>query len=439
MKKLLMLAGAGAAFAAGAFEVENVTACQRWPWNSCIDIDYEITGAAAGDQYAVDVTATYAGGTKTVVGKTYKSDPVAVPGSNRLTWDFGADAAGVKANDLRISVKATPFDDKSEVYCVIDVSGGKNATKYPVRYVREAPVHTPNCTTDVCKLTEIWLRRVHPASRDFTVYSWRTPSASNDSIYSRLTKDYYIGVFEITQQQWYLMTGNWPSAYSNLAWRATRPMDRFYTELLFGSGGWQWPDVKTAKADSLLDKLQKKTGLMTLNLPTETQYHFALTAGPTKGSEMYRYKDPNGKVYAADEIMRYAGNRGDDWTDTTVGPNSGTACVGTYKPNNFGLYDMMGNVSEQFLDPYVAAGVNMNAYLAEHGYELPLTDFAGIPRDDTLLFNRWDADKVRATSCYGLGVGKDYMTLWHRTTCYTGYCFDGKNGARGLRLCVTCE
>ena len=438
MKKLLMLAGMGATMAAGAFEVENVTACQRWPWNSCIDIDYEITGAKAGDQYAVDVTATYAGGTKTVVGKTYRSDPVAVPGSNRLTWDFGADAAGVKANDLRISVKATPFDDKSEVYCVIDVSGGKNATKYPVRYVRTAPVHTPNCTTDVCKLTEIWLRRVHPASRDFTVYSWRTPSASNDSIYSRLTKDYYIGVFEITQQQWYQINGDWPSYFSNLTWRATRPMDRFYTSLWFGGDGWRWPDVKTAKANSLQDKMQKKTGLMTLNLPTEAQYHFAMTAGPTKGSEMYRYKDPNGKVYDADKIMRYADNRS-SW-DTAGGPvSNGTACVGSYLPNNYGLYDMMGNASEQYLDPSIPFGQKMNEYLAEHGYELPLTDFSGIPRDDTLLFNSWTADKVRAASNYDCSVSAAYMTLWARTVAYTSYPYDGKNGARGLRLCVTCE
>ena len=118
----------GMVLAADAFEVQNVTARQRWPWNSLIDIEYVIDGAAAGDEFTVDVTATYDGGTKTIVGKTYKTDPVAVPGTNSLVWDFGVDAgAGVKAADLRISVMATPFTDASKVYCVIDLSGGKDA------------------------------------------------------------------------------------------------------------------------------------------------------------------------------------------------------------------------------------------------------------------------------------------------------------------------
>jgi len=431
---LIGLASCAAVWTAGAFEVQNVTARQRWPWNSLIDIDYEIASAAAGDAFAIDVTATYDGGTKTIVGRTYKSDPVGAPGSNRLVWDFGADAAGVKAADLRVSVTASPLDDKSEVYCVIDVAGGKDATKYPVRYTRQAPVHTPNCTTDVCKLTEIWLRRIHPASRDFTIASWRTPADDNNSYYVRLSKDYYIGVFEVTQQQWFQLTGDWPSALSNKAWRATRPFDKYYPALLFGNNGWKWPDDKSLKANCLLDKMRRKTGLGTLNLPTEAQWMFAETAGPTKGSEMYRYKDPNGRVYDAAEIMRYKDNAGtvtDGMEDATVG----SACVGSYAPNNFGLYDMLGNVGEDCLDPRAPLD-KMKKYYQDNGVAFPIMDPEGLPQATAKELN---GDTMRVASGYSYLSPTTYMTLWHRGSAYTDYCSDSKFGGRGIRLCITCE
>lgn len=362
MKSLIAVTVMGAAFAAGAFEVQNVTARQRWPWNSLIDIEYVIDGAAAGDEFTVDVTATYDGGTKTIVGKTYKTDPVAVPGSNRLVWDFGADAAaGVKAADLRISVTATPFTDASKVYCVIDLSGGKDATEYPVRYTREDPVHTPKDTNDVCKLTELWMKRVHPAGRAFIMGNWRTPTDGNDDYYARLTKDYYIAIFETTQQQWFQLTGKWVSQCSNELWRATRPLDWFYTERLFGSSGWKWPDDKTLKSGCVLDNLRKRSGLATINLPTETQWQFAVCAGPTGGAELQRYRDPNGKEYSIADIARTKENAG------TFGVgmgdlDNGSAAVGSYKPNNFGLYDMLGNVAEDCLDPFMSAA-NAKSYL----------------------------------------------------------------------------
>ena len=36
--------------------------------------------------------------------------------------------------------------------------------------------------------------------------------------------------------------------------------------------------------------------------------------------------------------------------DATVGPENATAIVGSYRPNDFGLYDMFGNVGEFCLD-----------------------------------------------------------------------------------------
>jgi len=432
-KALLSVCSFAAALSLQAFEVQNVSARSRWPWNGLIDVDYEITGAKAGEAFAIDVNATYSNGVHKLVGRTYKSEPVAGPGQNRIVWDFGTDCPNVVAPDMRISVTATPFGDKTDVYCVIDVSGGKDAAKYPVRYTTTGPVHTPNCTTDVCKLTEIWLKRIRPAGRDFTVGNFRTPADDNESYYTRLTKDYYIGVFETTQQQWFQLAGTWPSQCSNVLWRATRPLDKFYTDLLYGSDGWKWPDSTTLKANCLLDKLRTKTGLATLNLPTEAQWQFAETAGPTKGSEIYRYRDPNGKEYAIGEIARYSGNSG-DFQDGMGDLDNGSASVGCYKPNNFGLYDMLGNVGEDCVDPFAK---NLKTYYQGKGASFPIVDPIGIPQDDAKASNGGD---LRATTrTIGWRSSSEYNTIWYRSGARTSYSSDSSIASRGFRFCVTCE
>ena len=84
------------------------------------------------------------------------------PPSNRVSWDFGRDYPNVKENDVVFSVATFPLsEDDKPTYMVIDVSAGKDAANWPVRYTSEPPQHTPGCLTDKCKLSEIWLRRVH--------------------------------------------------------------------------------------------------------------------------------------------------------------------------------------------------------------------------------------------------------------------------------------
>ena len=53
---------------------------------------------------------------------------------------------------------------------------------------------------------------------------------------------------------------------------------------------------------------------------------------------------------------RYKNNSGDDSTDkgSSLSTNDATAVVGTYMPNRWGLYDMLGNVYEMTLDWCVA-------------------------------------------------------------------------------------
>ncbi|MBR3923451.1 MAG: hypothetical protein IKJ45_10065, partial [Kiritimatiellae bacterium] len=165
MKKLLILAAvsAAAALTEAAVTITGVDARQRWPWNGLVDVDFTITGAAAGEAFAIDLSAAYAGGDKKIAAYTYETEPIAGNGSHRITWNMGRDYPEFRAEDLRISVTATPFSADTPIYMVIDLSGGKDAVRYPVRYTTTAPViHNPSenlqaALADKCRTSELWL------------------------------------------------------------------------------------------------------------------------------------------------------------------------------------------------------------------------------------------------------------------------------------------
>jgi formylglycine-generating enzyme required for sulfatase activity len=94
-----------------------------------------------------------------------------------------------------------------------------------------------------------------------------------------------------------------------------------------------------------MDKLRKKTGLA-FDLPTEAQREYACRAGTTKALHndtdlMSTTSDTNVDILAC-----YFYNGG----------SNGHATVGSYLPNNWGLYDMHGNIWNWCLDWYDVYG-----------------------------------------------------------------------------------
>ena len=434
MKRCLIgLYAAMACNAVSAFTVTDITARQRWPWTNVVDVDFTIGEANVADTFRIEVKAQYAGADREIEAKTFVSDPVVKAGKGRVSWAIGEDCPGFKAEDVRIAVTAVPFTSLTPVYMVIDLSKGKDAESYPVRYTTKDPVHTPN-SEDACKMTQLWLRRIKADGTPFVMGGKAIPADNNNNFYAKLTKDYYIGVFETTQQQWFQLTGEWPGYQSNVTWRATRPLDNYYAKLMFTESNYKWPDVQEPVSGSLLKKLRNKTGLGTLNLPTEAQWQHAACAGATS---VDRYLDSDGNQYALADIARNiksAGGSSAAYGDGLCGPDKGSACVGTYKPNAFGLYDMLGNVMEDCLDPYVAAE-KLKAYYVEKGYTFPLENPVGIPRADAMALN---SDTLRVTGRGG-SYKMENITLWTRGSYYQNYAGDDKPCARGMRFCVTCE
>lgn len=217
-----------------------------------------------------------------------------------------------------------------KTYCVIDVSGGTSAANYPVTYLDSVPI---GGWGDEYKITKILLRRIEPGEVKL-----------GDAKPVALTKPFYMGVFEVTQKQYSLVTGNNPSKYKG----DMRPVEYVSWNTIRGnSDTYNWPTVTTVDPNSFIGKLQAKTGL-NFDLPTEAQWEYACRAGTTSNFNNGGSSDDDLEIDGDLEILgRYCNNSEDG-----KGGYGEHTTVGSYFPNAWGLYDMHGNVFEWCLDWY---------------------------------------------------------------------------------------
>lgn len=347
--------------------INNVVVRQRWPWSRLVDIDYVLEGDPANK---MDIQVTAKDGS---VPLDLPPDSLSghlhdvTPGPRRIIFDPTKTAYTNSQMLTQFSVTLQPAP--VPLYMIVDLTkavGADGQIEYV--YPGDARLETYGrftnvwfgVTNDVYKTDKLVLRRVAAGSVKMGGYADVT-----------LTKPFYAGVFEMTQRQYErvmdLAAGSNPSYFNNSSCYAKRPVECCsYTDLRGSSNDMpsvNWPVTGSyVKPTSVMGILRSKTGISDFDLPTEAQWEYLCRAGTTTrfndGDANANTDGDNAKTNAwMNALGRYKYNGGFNfdggtfaWPFKTCTESSGTAWVGTYLPNNWGIYDAHGNIWEWALD-----------------------------------------------------------------------------------------
>ena len=307
-----------------------------------------------------EVTVSYTLNTRAIVTlsvETNRIDDVWEPIGDEKLWYVSGDAnkvveAGARKlvwlphkawpnniitdSKIRIGVKAWALDCPPEIMAV-DLKAANTVNYYSSAAALPGGVQDKRYKTDVLVLRHI------PAAN--VTWTMGAPEGElgrgNNEVAHQVTlgADYWIGVYEITQRQYEILTGKKQGYFSNPNYYATRPADCVSYDSIVSDSGF-------------IGLLRKRSGITGFTLPTEAQWEFACRAG--EGAALYngqnlsdKYEDANVGLLAR---YRYNSGESDAMAPADSGPELGSAPVGSYEPNAWGLYDMLGNVMEWCLD-----------------------------------------------------------------------------------------
>ena len=373
-------------FTAHGAVIEQVIVRQQWPWSTDVKVEYKVSGVTSpvnigvrafngneeldSSRLEASITGDRFGISKDGVG-SFVIDPVKA---------FGTASVALANFKVKLSLAEATANINEVIYKVFDLSTGacKDITRadffngkvedgdYVTDYTSlnsRALTPTFDMVGDVLiwtgvtnnvkyKTTHLVMRKIPAANKVWRMGAlpaetgYRPATETNHLV--KLTRDYYMGVFEITQKQYTLLVGNNPSTGTSAEDADIRPANKVqYGRETADNNNTAWQAVK---------KIRTKTGNSSFCLPTSAQWEFACRAGSAAG--LY-----SGRTISSGGL--WSGNDGDVTILGWFAGNASSAihAVGLKLPNAFGLYDTLGNVWEWTQDKYT----ENDAYVATFG------------------------------------------------------------------------
>jgi len=140
-----------------------------------------------------------------------------------------------------------------------------------------------------------------------------------------ISKDYYLQTTEVTRKQWVDVLGADPSPFRNCGEQC--PVSRVE---------YEWVQL-------FIEKLNKQDSKFNYRLPTEAEWEYAARAGTKTPFHTGKCLDPSYSNF----------NQVHEYSDCPKGERATQPLpVASFKPNQWGLYDMHGNVWEMVNDFY---------------------------------------------------------------------------------------
>jgi len=235
---------------------------------------------------------------------------------------------GASKNDAQKSpviAKEVPAEVKHPALLVapFDAPAAKNARRQWADHLKR-----PGEVANVIGMT---LALIPPGEFHMGSADPRMPNDARPVHRVRVTKPFYLGVYEVSQAEFQQIMGVNPS--------------HFHDDPRLPVESITWDDVQKfiGKLNAMPE--EKQAG-RAYRLPTEAEWEYACRAGT---ETLFSFGD----VITTNQANFDSQRRIQGWFDIPKGLRMGRSTrVGSYAPNAFGLYDMYGNVCEGVADLY---------------------------------------------------------------------------------------
>ncbi|MEI6233889.1 MAG: SUMF1/EgtB/PvdO family nonheme iron enzyme [Planctomycetota bacterium] len=265
------------------------------------------------------------------------------PRSGEVTW---LKLAGFVAEEVKDQVKEdygpevlqTPEVKGESIDLVLGRLEPKPVAPPPNSVIATRPPENGNeLTIDLGSGVKMELVRIKAGS-----FLMGSPESEPERLSSRekqhrvtISKDFYMGKYAVTQEQYEAVMGTNPSYFTKEKGGPKHPVEQV-----------SWED-----AVEFCKKLSTRSG-KTIALPSEAQWEYACRAGTTTP---FNFEGPiSSDKVNYDATISYDGSAKGLYRQKTTP-------VGTFAPNKWGLYDMHGNVYQLCADLYKAEYETLSA------------------------------------------------------------------------------